>query len=93
MDFMVYLLFSDKLNRYYTGSTACFETRIAFHKISPSNKFTGKARDWKLLLKIPCQNNEQALLVEKHIKSMKSKVYIQNLLKYPEMVEKAWCFH
>ena len=28
------------------------------------------------------------MAVEEHIKSMKSKKYIQNLKKYPEMVEK-----
>jgi len=28
------------------------------------------------------------LAIEKHIKSIKSKVYIENLIKYPEMAEK-----
>jgi len=35
-----------------------------------------------------CENKTQALAIEKHIKSMKSKIYIENLKKYPEMVTK-----
>jgi putative endonuclease len=30
-------------------------------------------------------NETQALAIEKHIKNMKSKVYIENLLHYPEI--------
>ncbi len=30
----------------------------------------------------------QALAIEKHIKAMKSKIYIHNLKKYPEMIDK-----
>jgi putative endonuclease len=44
--------------------------------------------DWQLLLKIECVSVNQAIQIEKHIKRMKSKVYIENLKKYPEMVEK-----
>ena len=44
--------------------------------------------DWQLLLKIQCFSVNQAIHIEKHIKRMKSKVYVENLKKYPEMVEK-----
>ena len=44
-----------------------------------------KAKDWEVYLKIECKSKEQALAIEKHIKKMKSKVYIQNLKKYSEM--------
>ncbi|PXY38851.1 excinuclease ABC subunit C, partial [Flavobacterium cheongpyeongense] len=30
----------------------------------------------------------QALAIEKHIKDMKSKIYIENLLRYPEVINK-----
>jgi putative endonuclease len=61
---------------------------MVFHENSESHKFTAKADDWKLYLKIECKNKHQGLSIEKHIKSMKSKSYIQNLLKYPEMIVK-----
>ena len=81
----VYILHSQKLNRFYIGYTADFEARMAFHKTAAAHKFTAKADDWSLFLKIDCQSKPQALLMEKHIKNMKSKVYIENLLKYPEI--------
>jgi putative endonuclease len=37
---------------------------------------------------IPCESVTQAILIEKRIKKMKSRKYIENLKKYPEMIEK-----
>ncbi|MCY2686643.1 GIY-YIG nuclease family protein [Salinimicrobium sp. TH3] len=84
----VYILHSKKLNRFYTGYTNDLDVRMNFHSIAHSNKFTGKADDWILFLQIECKNKVQALAVERHIKRMKSKVYIENLKKYPEMLAK-----
>ena len=88
MSHFVYILHSVKLNRFYIGSTSDYDVRIQFHIHAPPHKFTANAKDWLLYLKIVCTTRKQALLIEGHIKSMKSKVYIENLKKYPEMVEK-----
>lgn len=85
MKHLVYILFSKKLNRFYIGYTSNIEQRIVFHEQAESHKFTSNAKDWELFLKIECASKMQALAVEKHIKKMKSKVYIQNLKIYPEM--------
>jgi len=50
--------------------------------------FTGRASDWKIYLSIECTTIEQAVYVESRIKKMKSRSYIENLKKYPELVEK-----
>ncbi|HLN96344.1 MAG TPA: GIY-YIG nuclease family protein [Flavobacterium sp.] len=84
----VYILFSEKLNRFYIGATSDFDTRWNYHQHAENHKFTHKASDWTLFLSIDCATKTQAFAVEKHIKAMKSKTYIQNLKKYPEMVEK-----
>jgi putative endonuclease len=91
--FYVYILYSKKLDRFYTGFTSDIDTRLDFHKISPSNKFTGKANDWELFITIDCISKAQALAIEKHIKAMKSKIYIHNLKKYPEVIEKLLLKH
>jgi putative endonuclease len=85
MTHIVYILFSEKLNRHYTGYTTNTEQRLHFHENAETRKFTYKADDWKLIFTIVCGSEDQALAIEKHIKSMKSKTYIQNLIKYPEM--------
>ncbi len=86
--YTVYVLFSEKLNRFYIGATSDFGTRWHYHQHAENHKFTHKASDWTLFLSIECATKTQAFAVEKHIKAMKSKTYIQNLKKYPEMTQK-----
>jgi len=88
MKYFVYILYSQKLDRHYTGSTSDITTRVGFHNNAEARKFTAKADDWQLAFTLACENKQQGLDIEKHIKAMKSKVYIQNLIKYPEMVLK-----
>ena len=84
----VYILFSEKLNRFYIGFTQNLDLRLEFHENSENRKFTANAKDWKLFLEINCDTKTQGATIEKHIKKMKSKIYINNLKKYPEMVDK-----
>ena len=91
MKTFVYILFSEKLERFYTGLTnLSVDERLKNHlekKYSESN-FTQKADDWKLFYSIQCENYSQARKIELHIKRMKSKTYIRNLLQYPDITEK-----
>jgi putative endonuclease len=85
----VYVLHSANLDRYYTGSCVDFEVRWNDHRSKVySDSFTAKTDDWEVFFTIDELNQEQARAIEAHIKKMKSKVYIQNLARYPEMVEK-----
>ena len=86
--FIVYILRSETLNRFYTGFTSNLGERLEFHRNALSNKFTSKSSDWKLFHTIECESKSQALSIEQHIKKMKSKIYIQNLKKYPELGQK-----
>ncbi len=54
MKHWVYILYSEKLDRFYTGETSNFDIRMEFHSNSDSKKFTGKAKDWELFLKFEC---------------------------------------
>jgi putative endonuclease len=51
-------------------------------------KFTAKTKDWSLFYAIKCESAFQAKGIEAHNKKMKSKIYIQNLIKYPEITQK-----
>ncbi len=85
-----YIIYSKDYNKYYTGgSHEDLETRIQNHNNKNyDNAYTSFANDWKLYLCIECTSFKQALKIEKHIKLMKSTIYIENLKKYPEMIEK-----
>ena len=85
----VYVLFSRKLNRYYTGSCYDLRYRIDQHLNKEFAKsFTAKADDWELYFFVDHLQFDQARKIEKHIKEMKSKVFIQNLKQYPEIIQK-----
>ncbi len=88
MENCVYILYSTKLDRFYIGFTTNFDVRMEFHNNPETRKFTAKANDWILFDKIECESKSQALSIEKHIKSMKSKTYIKNLKQYSEIKEK-----
>jgi len=88
MNHIVYILHSKKINRYYIGYTTNFDLRLEFHKNAPSKKFTANANDWSLFLNFTCDNKTQALSIEKHIKNMKSRIYIENLIKHPDVIDK-----
>jgi len=82
----VYILFSKKLNRYYTGSCLDLSKRLDEHLQGIYiGSFTSKATDWELFLHINDLAYEQARLIELHIKKMKSRTYIENLQKYEEI--------
>ncbi len=50
--------------------------------------FTSRADDWEIFLEIDDLEYQQARKIEAHIKKMKSRVYINNLVKYPDIIKK-----
>jgi putative endonuclease len=88
----VYILFSNSLNKYYVGLTTLSpEERLERHIsnfYSQKKKYTEGASDWELFWKLSCASVGQARRIERHIKKMKSRAYIENLIKYPEISRK-----
>jgi putative endonuclease len=85
-----YILYSSAINQYYVGiTTDSVEQRLFKHNESYyGQKFTSKTSDWTIYLVISCQCNRQMIEIEKHIKRMKSRIYIENLKKYPDIIER-----
>jgi len=87
--YYVYVLYSEKLERFYTGSTHNVALRLERHNSDYyDDKWTAKGKPWGLFLEVECGSRSQAESIERHIKRMKSKQYIRNLAKYPEITEK-----
>ena len=86
---VVYILYSEKLDSYCTGSCNDLVKRIKEHLNKDySDSYTTRANDWIIYYSIDQLEYQQARKIEKHIKQMKSKKYIQNLKKYPELTQK-----
>ncbi len=83
-----YIIYSLLLDKYYVG--ACHEhlqNRIKNHNSGKYGlrTFTSQTQDWKLFLSFECVDYPHAVRLERKIKSMKSRKYILNLLKYPKL--------
>lgn len=87
MQTVVYILHSPSANQFYVGVTKdLVGERIRKHneKVYGAG-FTAKADDWVLVLEISCESFSQGVRIERHIKRMKSKKYIESLVRYPEL--------
>ena len=80
MNFTVYILFSEIKNRYYIGFTSNIDDRLKRHN-QKSKGFTGNVDDWKLVYTENYPTKEEAIQRELKIKSWKSKIKIQELIK------------
>ncbi|HLW62067.1 MAG TPA: GIY-YIG nuclease family protein [Flavobacterium sp.] len=82
----VYIIYSQSADKYYIGETNDLLGRVNLHNSKQfQNAFTTFADDWELFWSLQCNNLSQARKIEKHIKSMKSRTYIENIKKYNEI--------
>ena len=90
MSHHVYILFSQKLQKFYIGNTDLNpEKRLEQHNSKEKeNAFTIRGAPWEIYFVIHCSSRLQARRIESHIKKMISKKYIHNLIKYPEITQK-----
>jgi len=75
----MYILYSEKLNKYYIGACIEMERRLYEHNIGHS-KFTSLGIPWKLVYKEEFANLPEAKKRESQVKKMKSRKYIEELL-------------
>jgi putative endonuclease len=76
----VYILYSEKHDKYYIGQTADLQTRFLFHNELAQNSFTSRYRPWVIACAITVDNAGIATRMERYIKKRKSKSYIQKLV-------------
>ncbi len=83
-----YILFSKSLNKFYIGATqTSVMQRLEKHNKHSygSHQYTARANDWEVFLILETKNYSHAIRIERKIKAMKSKTFIKNLKKYPEL--------
>ena len=85
----IYILHSQKLDKFYIGETHDVDTRLQRHNSDYyESKWSKKGQPWTLFTYYPCKNRSLAIKIEQHINRMKSKQYIKNLVKHPQIFEK-----
>ena len=79
----VYILYSPIINKYYIGSCVNLSERLIEHQTRKyKDSFTAKSNDWILFYCLDNLDYKKARSIEKHIKRMKSRKYIEDLKKY-----------
>jgi len=79
MKHFTYILFSNKTNKYYIGSTGDLEIRLERHNAG-ATKSTKPGRPWKIVYYEIFDNKSDSIKRELQIKKMKSRLYIENLI-------------
>ena len=75
-----YILYSEKLHKYYIGSTTDMARRLEDHNRG-KEKFTSTGLPWKLVYKELFVEIKHARQRELYIKKMKSRKYIETLIR------------
>jgi len=74
------------MDAFYVGQTIDLLKRVEEHNSKfYENTYTAKANDWILYFSIECDSRKQAILIESHIKRMKSRKYYESLKTYPNI--------
>jgi putative endonuclease len=85
----VYIIESLKDGSFYIGRTADLKERLNWHNSEELNQgITKRKMPWNYFFTLEVENTRISDKIENHIKRMKSREYIRNLAKYPEISER-----
>jgi len=76
--FSVYILFSEKHNKHYTGFTSDLENRLISHN-ELGHDWTKRYRPWKLIYTKMFEIKKDAMSHEKWLKTGAGREFIKNL--------------
>jgi len=80
MKFYVYIIYSQSRDKYYIGYSRDPSERLDKHNFGATPS-TRTGRPWKLVYKEEYSNKHDAIIRESTIKKMKSRKFIESLLK------------
>jgi putative endonuclease len=79
--YFVYIIYSSKLDTYYVGTTDNVERRLLEHNLKTyADSYTSKGTPWSLVLSYLCSNSDEAYKLERFIKRMKSRRFIEKII-------------
>jgi putative endonuclease len=80
MPFSVYILYSEKCDKYYVGHTEFLEGRIEEHNMGKGGAFSSSCSPWNYVYHEEYLTRSEAMKREKEIKNKKSRKYIEWLI-------------
>ena len=79
MLYSVYILYSQRLDKYYIGSSKNPKSRLKYHNMGKKG-WTKRGVPWELVFQQEFQDKKYAMGKEMYIKKQKSKIFIKNLI-------------
>ena len=80
MQYYVYVLYSEKLNRYYIGSTSDLEDRLKKHN-GTHKGYTSSGQPWILVYNEGYESKSEAILRERQLKTWKNRERLEALIR------------
>jgi len=87
MEIVVYILYSQVLDKFYIGYSENIVQRLSFHNSPENLKWTKAGSPWEIFFLLSCQSVKQARKIERYIKNQKSRKYIISLKERKDMQE------
>ena len=78
--YFLYILYSESIDRYYTGISHDPEMRLHYHNNSDKG-WTHRGRPWKLVFTNEFENKSDALKWERKLKRIKKRFIIELIVK------------
>ncbi|MEG9327892.1 GIY-YIG nuclease family protein [Salinimicrobium catena] len=83
----LYIIYSPSADKFYTGETNNVPARLKLHNSHKLVKaFTKAASDWELKLIFKTNTKEESLYLERFVKKMKSRKFIEKVIEDPEIL-------
>ena len=80
--FTVYILYSNKVNKFYVGYTSDIHLRLSQHNDALS-KYSKSGIPWQIIYTIELVEKREAIILEQRIKKNGAKRYLErNNIKY-----------
>ncbi|WPO76871.1 GIY-YIG nuclease family protein [Flavobacterium sp. KACC 22761] len=79
-EFVVYILYSEKFNKNYTGYTSNLIERFKSHNLLGTKGYTLKFRPWKVIHVEFFNSKSEAIKREKYLKTGIGREFIKNLI-------------
>jgi putative endonuclease len=87
MNHWVYIIYSAEADKYYIGESIDPWNRLQQHSEHHfKTNFTKIANDWNLVLQKEMASKDDALYLERFIKRMKSRIFIQKIIDNPDIL-------
>lgn len=84
----LYIIYSPTADKFYTGETNNVPARLELHNSHKKLKtITKAASDWEIKFIFPCKTKDDAIYLQRFIKKMKSRKFIQRVLENSEILE------